>query len=116
MKRFLKETLEKIYNKIIMENFWTSKNPINGLRHFVLLNEIEEERNVICLMVSVIDSEINLKITIEELFYSGNWERGWLKLSKLESITSDYLLHKSSNKGKERNKIFINDNYLFNIS
>ena len=116
MKGFLKETLEGNYNKTVMENFWTSKNSINGLRHFVLLNEIEEEGNLICVMVSVIDSEINLKITIEELLYSGNWAKGWLKLSKLESITSDYLLHKSSIKGKQINKIFINENSLFNIS
>ena len=99
-----------------MENFWTSKNSINGLRHFVLLNEIEQEGNIICVMVSVIDSEVNLKITIDELFHSGNWERGWLKLLKQESITSDYLLHKSSIKGKENNKIFINENSLFYIS
>ena len=99
-----------------MENFWTSKNSINGLRHFVLLNEIEQEGNIICVMVSVTDSEVNLKITIDELFHSGNWERGWLKLLKQESITSDYLLHKSSIKGKENNKIFINENSLFYIS
>ena len=98
-----------------MGNFWTSKNSIKGLRHFVLLNKIEEEGNLICEMVSVIDSEINLKITYEELFNSGNWERGWLKLSKLESITSDYLLHKSSIKKKESNKIFIYDDSIFNI-
>jgi len=27
----------------IMEYFWTSKNPIKGLRHFVLLNVMEEK-------------------------------------------------------------------------
>ena len=44
-----------------MENFWTSKKPINGLRHFVLVNETKEDENVIFLMVSVLDSEINLR-------------------------------------------------------
>ena len=33
-----------------MENFWTSKKPINGLRHFVLVNEIKEKVNIILLM------------------------------------------------------------------
>ena len=42
-----------------MENFWTSKKPINGLRHFVLVNETKDKGNILFLMVSVIDSEIN---------------------------------------------------------
>ena len=50
-----------------MENFWTSKKTINGLRHFVLLNETKEQGNITFLMVSVLDSEINLKTTYEEL-------------------------------------------------
>ena len=50
-----------------MENFWTSIKPINGLRHFVLVNETREQGNIIFSMVSVLDSEINLKTTYEEL-------------------------------------------------
>ena len=48
-----------------MENFWTSNKPINGLRHFVLINDREEKGNMIFFMVSVLDSEINFKITYE---------------------------------------------------
>ena len=48
-----------------MENFWTSIKPINGLRHFVLVNETKEKGNISFLMVSVLDSEINLKTTYE---------------------------------------------------
>ena len=44
-----------------MENFWTSKNPIKGLSHFVLVNEIKKRDKVIVSLVSVIDVEINLK-------------------------------------------------------
>jgi tryptophan-rich hypothetical protein len=43
-----------------MENYWTSNKPINGLRHFVLVNETKEKGNISFLMVSVLDSEINL--------------------------------------------------------
>jgi len=39
-----------------MENFWTSNKNINGLRHFVLVNETREGGNITFLMVSVLDS------------------------------------------------------------
>ena len=99
-----------------MENFWTSKKPINGLRHFVLLNENKEKGNIFFLMVSVLDSEINLKITYEELIKSGNWYKGWIKLPKLESITEEYIQYKLSNKKEGVNEIYVNEDSLFNIS
>ena len=46
-----------------MENFWTSNKTINGLRHFVLVNETREQGKITFLMVSVLDSEIYLKTT-----------------------------------------------------
>jgi len=99
-----------------MENFWTSNKPIKGLRHFVLVNEAKEKGNIIFLMVSVLDSEINLKITYEELINSGNWYKGWINLPKLQSITEEYVNYKSINKGKGIDEIFINEDSLFNIS
>ena len=99
-----------------MENFWTSNKPIKGLRHFVLVNETGEQGNIIFSMVSVIDSEINLKTTYEELINSGNWHKGWINLSKHQSITEDYLNYKSINKGEGIDEIFINEDSLFNIS
>ena len=41
-----------------MEKFWTSNKTINGLRHFVLVNETKELGKITFLMVSVLDSEI----------------------------------------------------------
>ena len=99
-----------------MENFWTSNKQINGLRHFVLVNETKELGNITFLMVSVLDSEINLKTTYEELINSGNWHKGWINLPKIESITEEYLKYKSINKGEGIDKIFINEDSLFNIS
>ena len=99
-----------------MENFWTSIKPINGLRHFVLVNETKEKGNIIFLMVSVLDSEINLRITYEELINSGNWYKGWINLPKLQSITKEYVKYKSSKKEKGIDEIFINEDSLFNIS
>ena len=99
-----------------MENFWTSNKTINGLRHFVLINETKEQGNITFLMVSVLDSEINLKTTYEELINSGNWQKGWINLPKLQSITEEYIKYKSNNKGEDIHKIFINEDSLFNIS
>ena len=99
-----------------MENYWTSNKTINGLRHFVLVNQIKEKGNISFLMVSVLDSEINFKTTYEELINSGNWQKGWINLSKNQSITEEYVSFKSINKGVGIDEIFINDNSLFNIS
>jgi len=99
-----------------MENYWTSKKIINGLRHFVLVNEIKEKGNISFLMVSVLDSEINLKTTYEELINSGNWHKGWIDLPKLQSITEEYVKYKSINKREDIDEIFINEDSLFNIS
>jgi len=99
-----------------MENFWTSNKPIKGLRHFVLVNETKEKGNTIFWMVSVLDSEINLKTTYEELINSGNWYKGWINLPKLQSITEEYVNYKSINTGKGMDEIFINEDSLFNIS
>ena len=99
-----------------MENFWTSNKTINGLRHFVLVNETREQGKITFLMVSVLDSEINLKTTYEELINSGNWQKGWINLPKLQSITEEYVNYKSMNKAEDIDEIFINEDSLFNIS
>ena len=99
-----------------MENYWTSNKPINGLRHFVLVNEMKEKGDMNFLMVSVIDSEINLEINYEELVNSGNWFKGWINLPKVKSITKEYVRLKSLNKNKLINKIFLTDDSVFNIS
>ena len=100
-----------------MENYWTSNESINGLRHFVLVNKINEQDQINFLMVSVVDVEISLKISSEELLNSGNWNEGWLNLPKSESITKDYSDYKLSNNSKEGiEKIFVKNDSLFNIT
>ena len=99
-----------------MENFWTSNKSINGLRHFVLVNETKEKENITFLMVSVVDSEINIEITYEELINSGNWHKGWINLPKLQSITEEYVDYKALKKRETIHEIFINEDSLFNIS
>ena len=100
-----------------MENYWTSNESINGLRHFVLINKINEQDQINFLMVSVVDVEISLKISNEELLKSGNWKKGWLNLPKSEAITKDYSDYKLSNKSKEGiEKIFVKNDSLFYIT
>ena len=100
-----------------MKSMWTSIKPINGLRHFVLVNKIKEKNQIKNLIVSVLDVEISLKVSDEELTNSDEWIEGWLNLPKRESITKDYFVYKLSNDSKEVvNKIFVNSNSIFNIS
>ena len=99
-----------------MDNFWTSNRPISGLRHFVMVNQTNEKDQIICLMVSVLDVEINLKITYQELINSDNWRKGWVDLPKTKSITKGYIQYKTIKKKEEIDKIFINEDSVFNIS
>ena len=100
-----------------MENYWTSNESINGLRHFVLVNKINEQDQIYFLMVSVVDVEISLKISKKELLNSGNWNKGWLNLPKSEAITKDYSDYKLSNNSIEGiEKIFVRNDSLFNIT
>ena len=100
-----------------MEIYWTSNKAINGLRHFVLVNKINEQDQINFLMVSVVDVEISLRISNEELLNSGNWNKGWLNLPKSEAITKDYSDYKLSNKSKEGiEKIFVKNDSLFYIT
>ena len=100
-----------------MKIYWTSNEPINGLRHFVLVNKIFEEDRINFLMVSVVDIEVSLIISNEELLNSGNWNKGWLNLPKSEAITKDYSDYKLSNNSIEGiEKIFVRNDSLFNIT
>ncbi len=100
-----------------MKSMWTSSKPIHGLRHFVLVNKIKEKDQIKNLMVSVLDVEINLNISNKELINSDEWTEGWLNLPKSESITKYYFEYKLSNDPtKGANKVFINNNSIFNIS
>ena len=100
-----------------MDHYWTSNKSFHGLRHFVLVNKINEKDQIYFLMVSVLDLEISLKISNEELLNSGNWNEGWLNLPKSEAITYDYIDYKLTNNSKGGiNKIFLKNDSLFNIS
>ena len=103
--------------KEIIPYYWTSKKPINGLRHFVLINKVNQNSQTSFQLVSVLDLEISLEISKEDLMNKNKWHSGWLDLSKSKSITTNYLEFKSNKKNKNKiKKIFVNDDSPFNIS
>ena len=101
-----------------MDCYWTSKKPIKGLRHFVLIDKFHSGDEVTFLLVSVLDVDINLEVSEEELFNKEIWEEGWLNLAKKYSISNEYLKNKSKLKAAvEKNyKIFLSKCSPFYIS
>ena len=99
-----------------MNLYWTSVRPINGLRHFVCVNELLFEDDLKLLLVSVIDIEVNIIVLKNELENSGSWKLGWLELNKSESITQDYIAFKSSKNFSESTKLLLNDSSKFKLS
>lgn len=95
---------------------WTAKEPIKGLRHFVLLNQFTQNDAELFELVSVIDDEINILITREELENPAKWEKGWRDLKKSESITNAYMDFKKTKKKKSTKALFIKDDSKFHIS
>ena len=65
-KSISKNDQKSLWINKILENYWTSKKSIHGLRHFVLVNKINEQNQINFLMVSVVDVEISLKISKDE--------------------------------------------------
>ena len=99
-----------------MNLYWTSAIPINGLRHFVCVNEILDKGEWKVLLVSVIDIEVNLLVSKNELKNSSSWNLGWLELNKSESITKAYISFKESKNSFETTKLLLNDSSPFKLS
>ena len=99
-----------------MNLYWTSVRPINGLRHFICVNELLIKGDLKLLLVSVIDIEVNLVVSKYELDNSSTWHQGWLKLNKSESITKDYIAFKDSKKLSKPTKLVLNDSSNFKLS
>ena len=99
-----------------MNLYWTSLLPINGLRHFVCVNEIKEKGKWNMLFVSAIDIEVNLIVSKNELENPSLWKQGWLVLNKSESITQDYISFKMKRNPSEPTHLLLNDSSPFYIS
>ena len=98
-----------------MEIFWTSRKTINGLKHFVVINQYELEREVYLDFVSVLDESISFTISKKVLEESSQWIKGWNNLENDIDI-KEYLEFKSSIREYKTNKIILNETSTFNIS
>ena len=108
--------INKIKNKTV-DCYWTSKKPIKGLSHFVLVDKLHSGDEISFLLVSVLDVDINLEVSEEELLNKEIWKEGWLNLAKKNSISNEYLKNKSKLKAAdENNKIFLSKGSPFYIS
>ena len=99
-----------------MNLYWTSILPIKGLRHFVCVNEFLFHGDLKLLLVSVIDIEVNLIVSKNELENSDSWKSGWLELNKSESITQDYIAFKGGKNFPEIKQLLLNDSSNFKLS
>ena len=99
-----------------MELYWTSRKTINGLKHFVIINQYEVKNEVYLEFVSALDEAISFTISKKVFEESSQWIKGWNE-NEIENIDiKEYLEFKSSIKEYKTNKIIFNETSLFNIS
>ena len=99
-----------------MELYWTSRKTINGLRHFVVINQYELKKEAYLDFVSVLDEAICFTIAKKVLEESNQWVKGWNHNGNENIDIDEYLEFKSTLGGYKTNKVFLNENSLFNIS
>ena len=64
---------------------WTSKCSIYGQGHFVAINYGGELLNRWVILMSVLDSNLVIKVSWSQLIDISNWEPGWDERSYIES-------------------------------
>ena len=67
---------------------WTSKVYLNGQIHFVAINYGGELPRRWVLLMSVLDSNVVVKVPWSDLVDLSNWEAGWVEIDDLESSKS----------------------------
>jgi len=99
-----------------VELFWTSRKTINGLKHFVVINQYEFKNEVYLNFVSALDEAISFTISKKVFEESSQWIKGWNNNERENIDMKEYLEFKLSKKEHEPNKIIFNETSLFNIS
>ena len=100
----------------MMEIYWTSKKTINGLKHFIVINQYEFKKEVYLDIVSVLDESISFTISKKVFEESSQWIKGWNDNERENIDMKEYLKFKSSIREYKNNKIIFNETSLFNIS
>jgi len=99
-----------------VELYWTSRKTINGLKHFVVINQYEFKKEVYLDFVSALDEAISFTISKKVFEESSQWIKGWNDNERVSIDIKEYLEFKSSRIGNISNKIIFNETSLFNIS
>ncbi len=99
-----------------MEIYWTSKNTINGLKHFVVINQYKLKKEVYFDFVSVLDESISFTISKKVFEKSSQWIKGWNDIGGENIDVKEYLEFKLSKRDCIPNKIILNEISTFNIS
>ena len=99
-----------------MELYWTSRKSINGLKHFVVINQYEVKKEVYLDFVSALDEAITFTISKKVFEESSQWIKGWIDHEKENIDIKKYLKFKSSVKEYKTNKVICNETSPFNIS
>ena len=99
-----------------MELYWTSRKTINGLKHFVIINQYKLKKEVYLDFVSALDDAINFTISKKDFEESSQWIEGWNDNERENIVTEEYLEFKSSRRENKPNKFIVYENSIFNIS
>ena len=99
-----------------MEIYWTSRKTINGLKHFVVINQYELKKEIYLDFVSALDEAISFTISKKVFERSSQWIKGWNDNERENIDMKEYLEFKSSIRKYKTNKIIFNETSLFNIS
>ena len=99
-----------------MELFWTSKKRINGLKHFVVINQYKLKKEAYLDFVSALDESINFKISKKAFEDSNQWIKGWNNNEKEKIDFKEYQKFKSEISRDNLNKISLSQTSQFNIS
>ena len=99
-----------------MDVYWTSRKTINGLRHFVVINQYQLENEVYLDFVSILDEAISFTISKKVFEESSQWIKGCSDDERESIDIEEYLKFKSSIKKYKTDKIICNETSSFNIS
>ena len=98
-----------------MDLYWTSRKAINGLKHFVVINQYELKKEVYLDFVSVLDDAISFTLSKKVFDESSQWIKGWND-DEVDNINKKEYLKFKLSKVENKSKIIFNKNSLFNIS
>ena len=74
-----------------MELYWTSRKTINGLKHFVLINQYEFKKETYLDIVSVLDESISFTISKKVFEESSQWIKSCYFIEKENIDIKEYL-------------------------